>query len=559
MSIKRDVTIALHPTEIHNPSPGLPALADGLQFPTCRRPPLGLFSSTNNFSTSTTHPLPFYTDPSRMDTDEDGVTDYIELQGWDVIVIHERRGEVMEDRCEYGVWSLPIRYDSEGDGASDEIEWKFHGNPDSSDSDKDGIPDREESGPNLTMVEGTPPVILDKKGRDKSSEKYSGAYIKTKVKVKTKWSISGVKIKGKIIVIFTVVDNAGLDRAVIYVQTGGERIIYLGRDKRREIEEVFEIGDLLRLIHGGYDVRVNVTDINGNWATGKTHIDSALQTLKKGLSALLEILKAVARIIAKVASMLLDTIKRIVLKMTTPIKHSIMKNIRNWGASFVKVMEDMWLSDKEIHTRGIFESVEQVKLLLDYLTLPFILVTMLVTVAKTIDVLINVFSAGTATMLEHLGNYIAHIFIMGSVAIGFGFAYSYSNGAEKATQEFMGESAEFFQRHLTIQETYFELLSKLLLGSKVAPALTYAILSILFTTLLPDSIYWQANLLRDAIGLILAVVGLIDLATNYDEIVSKSITPLVAAITVLIVPISLTTSIFSVILDFHEGLKREDH
>jgi len=63
----------------------------------------------------------FYTDPSRMDTDEDGVTDYIELQGWDVIVIHERRGEVMEDRCEYGVWSLPLRYDSEGDGANKEM------------------------------------------------------------------------------------------------------------------------------------------------------------------------------------------------------------------------------------------------------------------------------------------------------------------------------------------------------------------------------------------------------------------------------------------------------
>ena len=141
---------------------------------------MGLSSSVSLSPISLAHrPTPIHTDPSRMDTDEDGVTDYIELQGWDVIVIHERRGEVMEDRCKYGVWSLPVRFDSEGDGASDEIEWKFHGNPDSSDSDKDGIPDSEESGPNLTMVEGTPPEILDKKGKDKSSGKYSGAYIKT--------------------------------------------------------------------------------------------------------------------------------------------------------------------------------------------------------------------------------------------------------------------------------------------------------------------------------------------------------------------------------------------
>jgi len=358
MLIKEGVTATLHPTELYNTSSGVTALADRLllSIPTCRRPPLGLFSSASIFPTSPTHhSIPFYTNPSRMDTDEDGVTDYIELQGWDVIVIHERRGEVMEDRCEYGVWSLPIRYDSEGDGASDETEWKFHGNPDSSDSDKDGIPDREESGPNLTMVEGTPPVILDKKGRDKSSDKYSGAYIKTKVKVKTKWSISGVKIKGKIIVIFTVVDNAGLDRAVIYVQTGGERIIYLGGDKRREIEEVFDIGDLLRLIHGGYDVRVNVTDINGNWATGKTHIDSALQTLKKGLMALLEILKAVAKIIAKVASMLIDVVKNIIKSMLHPLLKSAQKMIKTYVLGVFSSFRSSW--DKYISTRRIDSSL----------------------------------------------------------------------------------------------------------------------------------------------------------------------------------------------------------
>jgi len=136
-----------------------------------------------------------------------------------------------------------------------------------------------------------------------------------------------VKIKGKIIVIFRVIDNAGLDKAVIYVQTAGKRIIYLGGDKRREIEEVFEIGDLLRLIHGGYDVRVNVTDINGNWATGKTHIDSALQTLKKGLSALLDMIVAALKVIAKVASMLLDVIKKIIRNMMKPIIEPIRKSI----------------------------------------------------------------------------------------------------------------------------------------------------------------------------------------------------------------------------------------
>ena len=37
------------------------------------------------------------------------------------------------------------------------------------------------------------------------------------------------------------------------------------------------------------DIRVNLAFTNRNWVTGKTHMDSALQTLKKGLMVLLEI------------------------------------------------------------------------------------------------------------------------------------------------------------------------------------------------------------------------------------------------------------------------------
>jgi len=405
---------SLHPTELCKSLSSSPLLYEEPIYPisTCRRPSLGLSSSVSLFPTSPTHHLtPYYTDPSRMDTDEDGVTDYIELQGWDVIVIHERRGEVMEDRCEYGVWSLPVRFDSEGDGASDETEWKFHGNPDSSDSDKDGIPDREESGPNLTMVEGTPPVILDKKGRDKSSDKYSGAYIKTKVKIKTKWSISGVKIKGKIIVIFTVVDNAGLDRAVIYVQTGGERIIYLGRDKRREIEEVFEIGDLLRLIHGGYDIRVNVTDINGNWATGKTHIDSALQTLKKGLSALLDMIVAALKVIAKVASMLMEVIKKIIMRIIKPILSPIRTIYNDWKDDIISILVNVVILGEKYTRSGESDTKElqnSVDNLLSIITIGTfaILIGVLVTAISTIQLIVSaiLMSTGGGTIASLIGD-----------------------------------------------------------------------------------------------------------------------------------------------------------
>ena len=150
------------------------------------------------------------------------------------------------------------------------------------------------------------------------------------------WEPSETMVRGTIVV---VIDNAGLDKAVIYVQTAGKRIICRGGDKRREIEEVFDIGDLLRLIHGGYDVRVNVTDINGNWATGKTHIDSALQTLKKGLSALLDMIVAALKVIAKVASMLLDVVEKMIMRMLNPILEPIKKSINHWMDGIKHIFE----------------------------------------------------------------------------------------------------------------------------------------------------------------------------------------------------------------------------
>jgi len=71
MPIKEDVTTALHPTEIYNPSSGLTALADGflLSVPPCWRSPLGLSSTVSLSPVSPAHRLaPFYTDSSRMET-----------------------------------------------------------------------------------------------------------------------------------------------------------------------------------------------------------------------------------------------------------------------------------------------------------------------------------------------------------------------------------------------------------------------------------------------------------------------------------------------------------
>jgi len=105
------------------------------------------------------------------------------------------------------------------------------------------------------------------------------------------------------------------------------------------------------------DIRVNVTDINGNWAAGKTHIDSALQTLKKGLMALLEILKAVARVIAKVASMLIEVVKKIIINMLKPVVEPLKKSIKRYVESVTSTL----ISILEIASKLLNRDVNEFK------------------------------------------------------------------------------------------------------------------------------------------------------------------------------------------------------
>ncbi|RLF69999.1 MAG: hypothetical protein DRN35_05065 [Thermoplasmata archaeon] len=163
--------------------------------------------------------------------------------------------------------------------------------------------------------------------------------------------------------IVMVIDSGGLDKAVIWVQSCGEKAIILGGVKRKEIEVKFDIGDVLRLLHGGFDLKVNVTDINGNWATGKTHIDSALETLKKGLYKHLIIRVNFNRVSISLEGSLLNNILKIMNKRAeTLMKPIAFLNLMDVNEGRLYVMRFSVVIDK---ARDLFEYL---KLLSDTLS-----------------------------------------------------------------------------------------------------------------------------------------------------------------------------------------------
>jgi hypothetical protein len=88
------------------------------------------------------NPNGYVTDALKGDTDNDGISDYMEIIGWNMTTYWEATFEVRKDTCM--VYSDPTDSDTDDDGLLDGDEYVYTGDPTDSDSDDDGIDDKAE-------------------------------------------------------------------------------------------------------------------------------------------------------------------------------------------------------------------------------------------------------------------------------------------------------------------------------------------------------------------------------------------------------------------------------
>jgi hypothetical protein len=88
------------------------------------------------------NPNEYVTDALNGDTDSDGISDYMEIVGWNMTTYWEATFEVRKDK--YMVYSDPTDSDTDNDGLLDGDEYAYTGDPTDADSNDDGINDKSE-------------------------------------------------------------------------------------------------------------------------------------------------------------------------------------------------------------------------------------------------------------------------------------------------------------------------------------------------------------------------------------------------------------------------------
>ncbi len=243
-------------------------------------------------------------DPNNTDTDDDGLTDYMEVSGWDVTIIYEKDKKTHSERW---VRSNPLERDTDGDMVYDFDEFSNMSDPIRIDSDGDKILDSKETFGNLTQIEGQNPEVVG----DISA------------KVVVEWDGLIPTMKVEVTVVFR--DNAGISLVGIKITDKDWKTQSLG-EGITTYEFTAEFGaDYWKLLTSGWDIDVKCIDINGNGITGSTHLDGVLEGVIKVILAFIKSLwDAVKEFASKLFSWIWDMVKSIIMKIFEPILTSIL-------------------------------------------------------------------------------------------------------------------------------------------------------------------------------------------------------------------------------------------
>jgi hypothetical protein len=279
------------------------------------------------------HSQGLFTDPSMQDSDEDGLSDGLEIAGWEVHILRESTKEEVKN---WTTHSNPTIVDSDSDGVNDYYEFENQSDPQLSDTDGDYILDGDELPGALTQIDGTPPEII----------KYSdGTQIQVSVKAIYSNTLLGqIQTGMKLVVTVHVKDPAGLKYVRIMVEgQDAKKFNVPAGIKEGYIALEFDF-DVWRSLGGGYNINVTVEDRNGNGNWTTTHIDGLVEGVIKALvSAFMAFVEAVKEL----ASALFDWIWQFIRSILKPIEDGFYRLADSLFGGFIRVLAK--LSDSIIN------------------------------------------------------------------------------------------------------------------------------------------------------------------------------------------------------------------
>ncbi|MDG6224045.1 MAG: hypothetical protein QCI82_00865 [Candidatus Thermoplasmatota archaeon] len=356
---------------------------------------------------------PGETDPTKMDTDGDGMSDKMELDGWTVSIVYEA---TREHKIKYTVSSNPRLVDTDGDGINDFDEYKNVTDPTKIDTDGDGKTDYEELNGDFnssaTGIDGEPPTIWKFDCQYKISfDRYLGIKIPSGLKV----SIDiGVK------------DIFGLNYVAIYISGLPDVIKYCNNSVN--ISNTFEweltgIDQYARAFVKGFKINLTAMDRNGNIGFKNDELKSIAEIVVSAyLGALLSIAKFVTELASGILNWILDSIKSLIMSPINMLLNVIIDAIYyiiflfQPIVDFIKGVNDISLIDSFmdifnlIWNTPIFTVFSIILIAinaLSLLSLPYInIIGILVTLAvdMIVPILINALGSAIGGVFEDIAN-----------------------------------------------------------------------------------------------------------------------------------------------------------
>jgi len=206
------------------------------------------------------------TSATKEDTDDDGLPDLLEKEGWKVTIIEENTKDITR---EYMVYSDPNEPDKDGDGLTDLSEYLNSTDPDDPNTDDDKFTDYEEitsSTPTLPWgIDGKPPIITEIKLT------YDAQYSRLgPIRI-----LSGYEID----IAANAMDPFGLENVQIEIKRV-DRYRYCADDVIEvTIEKTIEVSmDLVdKFLFKGFDLNVSAMDRNNNLGFKNQHFDGIIE------------------------------------------------------------------------------------------------------------------------------------------------------------------------------------------------------------------------------------------------------------------------------------------
>ena len=306
------------------------------------------------------------TDPTKMDTDSDGLTDGQEVEGWEVGIYFQATKEAKGDP--WHVTSDPNIIDTDSDGLNDYDEFQNGADPNNMDTDGDYIFDKDElidddDENTPTAFDGVAPSITISV---KTTEKWWKRYF-MEIKINTK-------------------DLAGVDWIKFDIIGDGkkEKKINLFNEKDALVEISHEI-DWCKGLSDGYKIIVETVDVNGNEGDAEKKVPGLLKSIT---DAILDVIMKIADAVTALVSMFVDFIWSAIQTMLDVVLEPIWDAYDYWMKNIANALSEIGLDDGPDEKKELSESENAILITAMFsTTFPLVLAILLVVLLIIQDII----------------------------------------------------------------------------------------------------------------------------------------------------------------------------